>query len=312
MKRWAIRGLWVAFSVLAGGIGFQLVNACRIEIGQLFRYPLEPGICRGAEPQGENPRVADIRRAVADLERQVSVRQATCSAENSCPVPTSPPAPPVQPPPAPARPPAPREACIPRDSSQPVNSQIAIIVDVTTSMVSSGGNDGLGIVQRHVPQALAALRVPSVHLHWYNQCSRVETRRLPPAEASSMVRSFDPTALSRGINQGEPATLAVSRALQAFEAGQDGKVTGRIVLFTDDRDTCPGNAPLHDICALGSAIARDHPQVRVNLVALGAGATQLACIAERTGGKVWQPGQSNPQELISALSEATQLPVCAD
>ncbi|WP_163521278.1 hypothetical protein, partial [Klebsiella michiganensis] len=68
-----------------------------------------------------------------------------------------------------------------------------------------------------------------------------------------------PNALSRGIDQGEPATFAVSRALQAFDRGADGKVTGRIVLFTDDRDTCPGNAPLHDICALGTTVARDHP-----------------------------------------------------
>ncbi len=308
MTRWAIRGLWVAFVMLAGGIGFQLVNACRIEFGQLFRYPLDPGLCRPVEPQVENPRIADIRRTVEELEKQVAVRQATCAAENSCPAPTPPPAPRAA---APV-PQPPREACVPRNSSQPNSSQIAIIVDVTTSMVSSGGSDGIGVVQRHVPEALAAMRVPAVHLHWYNQCSRIETRRVPPAEASSIVRSFDPNALSRGIQQGEPATLAVSRALQAFERGADGKATGRIVLFTDDRDTCPDNAPLHDMCALGATIARDHPQVRVNLVALGTRATELACIAERTGGKVWQPGQSNPQELISALSEATQLPVCAE
>ncbi|WP_204312768.1 hypothetical protein, partial [Escherichia coli] len=67
-------------------------------------------------------------------------------------------------------------------------------------MVSSGGTDGIGVVQRHVPEALAAMRVPTVHLHWYNQCNRIETRRVPPAEASSVVRSFDPNALSRGID----------------------------------------------------------------------------------------------------------------
>jgi hypothetical protein len=79
--------------------------------------------------------------------------------------------------------------------------------------------------------------------------------------------------------------------------------SGRIiVVVSDGADTCHG-----DPCAAAQAIAAAKPNVHINVISIGGERNSAAqCMAQSTGGHVYQPG--NAIEMEKAIRQASGEP----
>jgi von Willebrand factor type A domain len=97
---------------------------------------------------------------------------------------------------------------------------------------------------------------------------------------------------------GTPLGLSVERAGRIISS----KRPGIIVVVSDGADTCRG-----DPCAAAQAIAAAKPNVHINVISIGGETNNAAqCMAQSTGGHVYQPG--NAIEMERAIRQASGEP----
>lgn len=127
-------------------------------------------------------------------------------------------------------------------------------------------------------------------------CSDVEVLASPAANATERVLSLADGISPRGRG---PLTQALRGAASQIPADR----AGSIIAIHDGPDNCS-----QDPCAAAREIAASHPKTRVFLIGFGlprADAQRLACVADTTGGRVFETQDS--ASLGAALSEAMTL-----
>jgi hypothetical protein len=97
---------------------------------------------------------------------------------------------------------------------------------------------------------------------------------------------------------GTPLGLSVERAGRIISSVRPGI----IVVVSDGTDTCRG-----DPCAAARAIAASKPNVRINVIDIGgSGQSSAQCIAQPSGGHVYQP--SSVAEMEKMIRQASGEP----
>lgn len=127
-------------------------------------------------------------------------------------------------------------------------------------------------------------------------CSDVEVLASPAANATERVLSAADSISPRGRG---PLTQALRGAASQIPADRSGS----IIAIHDGPDNCS-----QDPCSAAREIAASHPKTRVFLIGFGvarADAQRLACVADATGGRVFETQDS--ASLGAALSEALTL-----
>ena len=127
-------------------------------------------------------------------------------------------------------------------------------------------------------------------------CSDVEVLASPAVNATERVLSAVDGISPRGRG---PLTQALRGAANQIPADR----AGSIIAIHDGPDNCS-----QDPCAAAREIAASHPKTRVFLIGFGlprADAQRLACVADATGGRVFETQDS--ASLSAALSEAMTL-----
>ena len=127
-------------------------------------------------------------------------------------------------------------------------------------------------------------------------CSDVEVLAQPAANATERVLSLADGISPRGRG---PLTQSLRGAASQIPADRSGS----IIAIHDGPDNCS-----QDPCAAAREIAASHPKTRVFLIGFGlprADAQRLACVADATGGRVFETQDS--AGLSAALSEAMTL-----
>ena len=73
------------------------------------------------------------------------------------------------------------------------------------------------------------------------------------------------------------------------------------VLISDGEDTCPFTSNMN-VCTIAKNIHASQPKLKIHTILIGKNASQAACIAEYTGGKVYSP--KNAAQIVSQLKAA--------
>ena len=73
------------------------------------------------------------------------------------------------------------------------------------------------------------------------------------------------------------------------------------VLISDGEDTCPFTSNMN-VCIIAKNIHASQPKLKIHTILIGKNASQAACIAEYTGGKVYSP--KNAAQIVSQLKAA--------
>ncbi len=127
-------------------------------------------------------------------------------------------------------------------------------------------------------------------------CSDVQVMAEPAPAATERV-----IALAGGISPRGRGPLAQSLRAAASQIPADQP--GSIIAIHDGPDNCS-----QDPCAVAREIAQSHPQTRIYTIGFGAprpDTQRMACVAEATGGRVFETQDSTSLE--AALSEALTL-----
>lgn len=154
-----------------------------------------------------------------------------------------------------------------------------LVFDASASMRGERLAEAKAAVHRIMPELAKQRRVGLVSYGGTfsaSRCGTVELQFAPRAGAAGAILSYVDAVQPSGPT---PLSAAVARAAQVL-AGH--ATTGTIVLVTDGEENCGG-----DPCALGDEIARLAARITVNVIGYRqriAAGSQLACLAERTGG----------------------------
>lgn len=89
------------------------------------------------------------------------------------------------------------------------------------------------------------------------------------------------------------------QALMNMVDGVNAEAVG--VLISDGEDTCPFTANM-SVCSLAKRIHALKPKLKIHTILIGSNASQAACIAKYTGGKVFSP--KNASQIVSQLKAA--------
>lgn len=73
------------------------------------------------------------------------------------------------------------------------------------------------------------------------------------------------------------------------------------VLISDGEDTCPFTSNMN-VCTIAKNIHASQPKLKIHTILIGKNASQAACIAKYTGGKVYSP--KNAAQIVSQLKAA--------
>jgi Ca-activated chloride channel family protein len=180
-----------------------------------------------------------------------------------------------------------------------------VIVDGSGSMWGNLGTDKrpkLELVRDALRALLPSLRpearvgLASFGHRRRGNCGDAEV--ILPPDAGSAERLADPVERMNAVGKG-PLVLALRESANAIA----GATPASIVLIADDLDNCG-----QDVCAAMGEILAASPNLVVHTVAVGFDAAKLghiACIAQQTGGKLWDA--QDAAGVASALSQAVTL-----
>jgi Mg-chelatase subunit ChlD len=162
--------------------------------------------------------------------------------------------------------------------------EVALVVDASGSMEEpiAGAANRLEAAKRAIGDLLDGLPGDvDVGLVEFRDCKRIRRDRFysegERGQLKAQVDSLEP-------GRGTPLARAVERAGSILSS----QAPGVIVVVTDGEDSCGG-----DPCAAARAIKQKRPNVVINVIDIGSGgASPAACMAEITGGRVYQPGSA--------------------
>lgn len=177
--------------------------------------------------------------------------------------------------------------------------EVVIVVDASGSMENSipgassrmqASKNAIGNLVRSMPGDV------DIGMVEFTDCNRVERDRFySPQERAALlgrVNGLTPqkgTPLARGVDR---AGLVIS-----------SQVEGVIVVVTDGADSCKG-----DPCAAARSIASKKPNVKINVIDISGSAKNPSaqCMAQATGGKVFQPNSA--AEMKTMVQQASEQP----
>jgi von Willebrand factor type A domain len=176
--------------------------------------------------------------------------------------------------------------------------EVVMVVDGSGSMGEQWGGTGsrLDAAKRSIGQFVDGLPGDvDVALIEFGGCNNIQRDSFysPPQRGvlKQRVNGLQPM-------NGTPLGLSVERAGRIISS----KRPGIIVVVSDGADTCRG-----DPCAAARAVAAAKPNVRINVINIGGESTSAAqCMAQSTGGHVYQPG--NAIEMEKAIRQASGEP----
>jgi len=221
------------------------------------------------------------------------------------PLPAIPKTPPAKPPQVAEKPPdttspttKPKPAsCVPQRMPHDA-PEVVMVVDGSGSMGEQWGGMGsrLDAAKRSIGQFVDGLPGDvDVALIEFGGCNDIQRDSFysPPQRGvlKGRVNGLQP-------RNGTPLGLSVERAGRIISS----KRPGIIVVVSDGADTCRG-----DPCAAAQAIAAAKPNVHINVISIGGESNSAAqCMAQSTGGHVYQPG--NAIEMEKAIRQASGEP----
>ncbi|CAN0240060.1 unnamed protein product, partial [Chrysoparadoxa australica] len=177
--------------------------------------------------------------------------------------------------------------------------EVVLVVDASGSMENSlpgassrmqASKNAIGNLVRSMPGDV------DIGMVEFTDCNRVERDRFySPQERAALlgrVNGLTPqkgTPLARGVDR---AGLVIS-----------SQVEGVIVVVTDGADSCKG-----DPCAAARSIASKKPNVKINVIDISGSAKNPSaqCMAQATGGKVFQPNSA--AEMKTMVQQASEQP----
>ncbi|WP_157089276.1 VWA domain-containing protein [Oceanibaculum pacificum] len=323
---------WLLLLLLLGVLLLLALRACEPVPPVVVERPGErPVEAEPADLAGMEERLAELR---AQREEQLKACIVPPIPRGEIPaIPTEPPAitepPPAMPPPAtppqqtpalpdlpalpeiaqvPATPPPTRQqpaqnACVP--NRQPYEApEVVLVVDASGSMRDSipGAANRMQAAQRSIGQLVGGLpQDVDVGLVEFTDCTRIDRDRFYGAnergQLMSRVNGLSP-------QRGTPLARSVERAGSVISSQVDGVV----VVVTDGADSCGG-----DPCAAARAVARSKPKVKINVIDISgsAGNPTAQCMAQATGGRVFQPNSAaDMQVMVQQASEQPDIRAC--
>lgn len=205
--------------------------------------------------------------------------------------------------PQPTRQPPARNSCVP--NRQPYEApEVVLVVDASGSMRDGipGAANRMQAAQRSIGELVAGLpQDVDVGLVEFTDCARIERDRFYSAnERAQLMGRVNGLTPERGT----PLARSVERAGSVISSQVDGVV----VVVTDGADSCGG-----DPCAAARAVARSKPNVKINVIDISgaAGNPTAQCMAQATGGRVFQPNSAADMEtMIQQASEQQDIRAC--
>ena len=103
-----------------------------------------------------------------------------------------------------------------------------------------------------------------------------------------------------GLQLGESTSLALALAgaAAALEGGRTADKPASIVVVSDGQDSCGGDA-----CAAARRVKQSHPFTKIHVISVGGDLSVGRCIADATGGKVFEARDA--ANLARAIAEAS-------
>ncbi len=134
----------------------------------------------------------------------------------------------------------------------------------------------------------------------------VEINGCPAAKSRGFYTGIQRSALKGTISGINPmrydGRTPLIDGLQQISKMTDGVNADAVgILISDGEDTCPATANL-DVCQVARAIHKRQPRLKIHTILIGEDASQAACVAKITGGKVFSP--QNAHEIDAGLQSS--------
>lgn len=129
----------------------------------------------------------------------------------------------------------------------------------------------------------------------FSDCGRIRMHgSFSPSQRNALLSQVDQVRTGRGTALAE----AIRSVPRMISGGKTEDKPVNIVLFSDGRESCGGNA-----CAQARALKQQYPHLYINVIAIGKSDQSQRCIANATGGLFLQP--DNTAALAQALKRAS-------
>ncbi len=129
----------------------------------------------------------------------------------------------------------------------------------------------------------------------FSDCGKIRMHgSFTPGQRGAMMGQVDRVRTGRGTALAE----AIRSVPRMISGGKTEDKPVNIVLFSDGRESCGGNA-----CAQARALKQRYPHLYINVIAIGKSDQSQRCIANATGGLFLQPG--NTAALAQAMKRAS-------
>lgn len=309
-NRLLLVGAWAGFGLLVAALAFMSLRACSLSwLSWLIPH------CKIAVTYDAGPDT--LAQEVRALEKQLAEA-------NACPAPEKPAEPPAPPPePCPDTPP----------------DEVVLSVDVSPSMgfcldtplskerqideLQRQANNA-SIFQRNYylqqqANLLNSLQCPAPRRRIdVAKSALAELAASTRSEATIVLQSFsycrapdnhgrysgsargDMVGRINGLQLGESTALAqgIAGAAAALQGGRTADRPANIVIVSDGQDSCGG-----DPCAMARQVKRTHPHTKIHVITVGGDVAVGQCIAQATGGKVFEARDA--AKLAAAIREAS-------
>lgn len=154
--------------------------------------------------------------------------------------------------------------------------------------------------------AKSSARKLADHIDKNVEIGLVEINGCPNAKSRGFYTGIQRSALKGTISGINPmrydGRTPLIDGLQQISKMTDGVNADAVgILISDGEDTCPATANL-DVCQVARAIHRRQPRLKIHTILIGEDASQAACVARITGGKVFSP--QNAHEIDAGLQSS--------